>query len=104
MEPRHEPNRGLKYSEPATCPACGGTGTIEGEDGTDFQVRYEQIGEDDFDASLDVTATADYFSCAHCGLVLDGYQLLEEAGFDSSFETQGDESDIPYYDGDYGDD
>lgn len=95
---------GLKYSETARCPACGGQGVIEGEDSVDVQMRYEQIGEEDFEATLDVTAGADYFSCGNCGLVLDNYQLVEQAGFDTTFDTQGDESDIAYYEGDYGND
>lgn len=95
---------GLRYSEPAACPACGGQGMIEGEDSVDVQVRYEQISEEDFEATLDVTAGAGYFSCGNCGLVLDNYQLVEQAGFDATFDTQGDESDIDYYDGDYGND
>jgi len=95
---------GLAYSEPATCPACGDSGMIEGKDYVDVQVGHEQIDEEDFEVTLDVTANADYFSCGECGLVLDNYQLVEEAGFDTSFETQGDVSEIPYYDGDYGND
>ncbi len=77
---------------------------IEGKDYVDVQVGHEQIDEEDFEVTLDVTANADYFSCGECGLVLDNYQLVEEAGFDTSFETQGDVSEIPYYDGDYGND
>jgi len=67
-------------------------------------VRYEQISEEDFDAAVDITATADYFSCGGCGLVLDSYELVEQAGLDTSFDTQGDEGDIQYYEGDYGND
>jgi len=95
---------GLKYSEPADCPACGGRGTIESDDATDVTVRYEQISEEDFDATVDITATADYFSCGGCGLVLDSYELVEQAGLDTSFDTQGDGGDIQYYEGDYGND
>lgn len=95
---------GFKYSEPAACPACGGTGTIEGEDAHDVEVRYERFSEDDFEVVLDVTANAEYFSCETCGLVLGSYELVEQAGLDTTFDTQGDEADVEYYEGDYGND
>jgi len=95
---------GLRYSESATCPACEGEGLIEGEDSIDVEVRYEQISEDDYEAVVDVTASSEYFSCGACGLVLDNYQLIEQAGLDLSFGTHGSAEDIVEYEGDYGND
>lgn len=95
---------GLRYSEAETCPACGGQGVIEGEDAIDVSVRYERVGEDDYDALVDVTVGAAHFGCEHCGLILDNYQLVEQAGFQATFDTMGDESEIADYEGDYGND
>jgi hypothetical protein len=95
---------GLRYSEPGVCPACGGWGTIEGEDSLSVEVRYEQVAEDDYDVMVDVLASSEYFSCPACSLVLDNYQLVAEAGFESSFETVGDSDDIPDDEGEYGND
>ena len=95
---------GLRYSESQTCPACGGWGTIEGNESVDVEARYEQVAEDDFDVVVDVTASSEYFSCPGCGLVLDNYQLVEQAGLDSTFATSGGSDDIADYEGDYGND
>lgn len=95
---------GLRYSESVTCPACGEWGTIEGDEAEDVEVRYEQLAQDDFDVAVDVTASSEYFSCPSCGLVLDNYQLLDQAGFDATFAAVGSSDDIPDYEGDYGND
>lgn len=95
---------GLRYSAPATCPACGGTGMIEGEDSLDVDVRYERFTEDDYEVMVEIVATADYFSCSACGLTLDDYQLIAQAGFDDTFDAEGSDDDIPDYEGDYGND
>jgi hypothetical protein len=95
---------GLRYSEAANCPACGGSGTIEGDEAVDVEVRYEQVSSDDFDVLVDVSASSDYFSCSNCGLVLDNYQLVEQAGLDTVFDAEGSSDDIADYEGDYGND
>lgn len=95
---------GLRYSEAEACPACGGWGTIEGDEAEDVEVRYEQVADDDFDVAIDVTASSEYFSCSSCGLVLNNYQLLEQAGFEPSFAAEGSSDDVPDYEADYGND
>jgi len=93
---------GLRHSETATCPACGADGTLEGEQEAGHEIRYEQVADDDFDAFVDVSVYADYFSCPRCRLVLDGSELLEAAGLESSFDVEGDISD--YMSEEYGND
>ncbi len=95
---------GLRFQEPATCPACGEAGIVEGDDSLDMEVRYEQMSADDYEAVVDVTASAEYFSCSECGLVLDNYELVEQAGLDTTFATAGDTDDVVEYEGDYGND
>lgn len=102
--PGRNMSAGFRYSESETCPACGELGTVEGEEAEDVEVRYERVGDEDFDVIVDVTATSEYFSCSSCGLVLDNYQLLEQAGLDSTFLAEGSSDDIPDYEGDYGND
>lgn len=102
--PGQNRSAGLRYSESEECPACGGWGTIEGDEAEDVDVRYEQIAQDDFDVVVDVTASSEYFSCPACGLVLDNYQLLEQAGLDPTFAAEGSSDDIAEYEGDYGND
>lgn len=70
---------------------------------SDTETEYMQIAEDDYDVTVTLTVEAEYSDCTHCGLVLDEYQLLEQAGFEATFQTEGDSSDIAY-DGDYGND
>jgi hypothetical protein len=80
---------GLSYSQAETCPACGATGTLEGDDSSDTSYTYEP-SDDDYDPiSIWATATvpADYFSCPTCHLVLDRYELIEQAGLPTTFEA-----------------
>jgi ribosomal protein S15P/S13E len=93
----------LGHSQDLTCPACGRLGIIEGGNISDVDTQYERIDEDDYDVIVTLTVDSEYFSCPHCGLVLDDYQLLAEAGIDATFEAEGDSSDIPY-EGEYGND
>lgn len=95
---------GLRYHNSVTCPACGGRGTIEGEEAIDVDIRYERLYEDDYDVMVDVTASAEYFSCPECGLILDNYQLVKQAGFESTFNTEGSDADTADYEPDYGND
>lgn len=83
---------GLRYSDSATCPACGNSGMLEAE-----EVQNERsdgyfdpiTGEQDVWGAAD--ALPDHFSCAACQLVLDELALLEMAGLDEAFEVQGEE-------------
>lgn len=94
---------GFGYSQKEICPACGHQGEVEGQNVIDIRTEYEQIDEDDYDITDTLTVASDYFSCPHCGLVLDGYQILEEAGISPDFHVVRDGSDIPYQ-GEYGND
>lgn len=85
-----ERSAGLSYSDIVDCPACGNRGWLEGEEVVDTQVVYEQVGEEDFEPTVTATVGADYFSCEHCGLVLEGVELLERAGLPVDFPTETD--------------
>jgi len=95
---------GLSYSAPETCPACGGTGTLEGDDGSDSSLQYDYgDGENDLGSVwAEVTVPADRFSCSTCHLVLDGWDLIEQAGLPTTFEAIDDDPDLP--EPDYGND
>ncbi|MDX6198449.1 MAG: hypothetical protein QOJ79_1600 [Actinomycetota bacterium] len=43
---------------------------------------------------VDVTVDAEYFSCAECRLVLESYELLEQAGLETEFGAIGDVSEF----------
>ncbi|MEV0758006.1 hypothetical protein [Streptosporangium sp. NPDC050280] len=94
---------GLSYSGTSSCPACDSIGVLEGDNISDTEVGYEQISEEDFDVLVTHTIDADYFSCPTCHLVLNGYELLDQAKVDPSFTVEGDPSDA-YDEGDYGND
>lgn len=78
---------GLTYSEAAICPACGNTGTLEGEDSGDMSYNYEPSGDeyDPITVSATITVPAEYFSCPACHLVLDRYELIEQADLPTTF-------------------
>ncbi|MGA4975255.1 hypothetical protein [Streptomyces cinereoruber] len=91
----------LRHSEVATCPACGSPGLLEGEEvlETDIQYPYRSYeSDDDYDSAMDVSVTltigADHFSCPACQLVLNSYELINQAGLDTEFEAAGDYDDI----------
>jgi hypothetical protein len=84
---------GLSHSTDVTCPACGTDGTLEGEQVLDAEPHYDQITEDDYDIWMDLRVAADYFSCKTCRLVLDGFELLEQAQLPTAFEDTGDYAD-----------
>lgn len=93
---------GLQYSAAAVCPACGELGVLEGEQVDNSELKHEQVSEDDWDTWVDLSVSADYFSCPECHLVLDGWELLEQANLDTSFTAEGDVED--YIGDDYGND
>ena len=94
---------GFSYREPESCPACGGTGTLEGDDDSDKTYSYE--GGDDYCDPISAWATStvptDYFSCPACHLVLDSYELIEQAGLPTTFDVIDDD---PPEEPDYGND
>jgi hypothetical protein len=93
---------GLAHSGDATCPACGETGRLEGEDVTSYEIEGERIGPDDYDVWANLTVSPDYFACDNCHLVLDRYELVEAAELPTEFNDFGDPAD--YYEPDYGND
>jgi hypothetical protein len=76
----------LPYNAPATCPACEGIGTAEGEDTSDTIYEYEFADYEDEPEALwaTITVPVDYFSCPTCHLVLDRYELVDHAGVPST--------------------
>ncbi|MFE4835927.1 hypothetical protein ACFRAU_14760 [Arthrobacter sp. NPDC056691] len=83
----------MKYGEVSTCPACGESGALEGEQVDNIRVEgpgWVRVGEEDYEfhgrGFGDVLA--DHFSCDNCQLVLDTYELLEAAGMDLAFEVE----------------
>ena len=94
---------GMDHRTNATCPACGNEGTLEGEQVLQQEMNYDQVSEDEYDAILDLTVAADYFSCPTCHLVLNNYEFLVEAGLPDDFAAVGDPADYADY-GEYGND
>ena len=76
----------LRYRGHATCPACGSTGIVETEDADDYDYEAE-FGEDGEPWAVWATATVtpSHFSCSTCRLVLDRYELVEQAGLAGTF-------------------
>ncbi|GAP53526.1 hypothetical protein AHiyo6_00910 [Arthrobacter sp. Hiyo6] len=84
---------GMKYEEVSTCPACGESGVLEGEQVENIRVEgpgWVRVGEEDYEfhgrGIGDVLS--EYFSCANCQLVLETYELLEAAEMDLAFEVE----------------
>lgn len=102
-QPGADATAGLSYSQAESCPACENIGTVEGDNRIDITTEYEQSSDGDYDVSVSLTVSSDYFSCGYCGLVLDQYQLLEQAGIADTFEVEGDVNDIDQGD-EYGND
>jgi hypothetical protein len=96
---------GLNWSTEAGCPACGTSGTLEGQDYTNIEYEYVPWGDEEFEG-VDVIATltiaADYFSCSNCHLVLDGYELIAQADLATSFQVVDESGD--YTEPEYGND
>jgi hypothetical protein len=77
---------------------------LEGEEVQDAELYVERLSEEDSEAPwMNLTVGSEHFSCTTCHLVLDGYELLQEAGLPSDFADIGDIGD--YIDsGEYGND
>lgn len=84
---------GFSYSVAETCPACGGTGTLEGDDDSNRSYEYEPSGDphDPVWVTATVAVPTDYFSCPTCHLVLDTYELIEQAGLPAGFTAVEDD-------------
>ncbi len=104
MEWQTSPGLGiaLGYQQPATCPACGEVGTLEGDDATDtdFEVGRDDDGEPMAWATIHVPS--EYFICPTCRLVLDGYELIDHVGLPDTFDVIDDNPEWP--EPDYGND
>lgn len=93
----------LSYSESATCPACGAAGSLEGDDDSDKS--YDVDYDDEYgytSTSVTISVPAEYFSCPTCHLVLDGYELISQAGLPDTFTAVDD--DPVWAEPDYGND
>ncbi len=88
---------GFTYSTTVACPACEGAGTLEGDDGSDMS--YPHFHDDDEYAPgyawAEITVPAEYFSCSTCHLILDGYELIEQAGLPETFVVVDDDPELP---------
>ncbi|WP_033247451.1 hypothetical protein [Nocardia carnea] len=93
---------GLTYRAEADCPACGSTGTVEGDQITDVDRQYDQLSEDYAEVRIELTVASDYFSCPRCRLVVDGWEVVKAAGVDEQFISAGDH--IDFDEGEYGND
>ncbi|MGA5181323.1 hypothetical protein ACPCBF_16290 [Streptomyces pseudogriseolus] len=85
----------MAHSEAATCPACGSTGLLEGDEVVDEEIHYPSAlsyAEEDSwgDGSVTLTIEAAYFSCPGCQLILNGYELLKQVELNILFEVEGD--------------
>ncbi|MEV4003002.1 hypothetical protein [Actinomadura sp. NPDC049753] len=101
----------LSYNTTELCPACGSEGILEGEDventqifhGSSYYAPPEEIDEYNVDVTVELTIGADHFSCPNCQLVLDSYELINQAGIATSFEVEGNPEDY-FQEPDYGND
>lgn len=75
---------------------------MEGEHVDNAETHYEQVSKDDYDAWVDLTVGADYFSWSECHLILDSYELIEALGLPTDFEAMADVGD--YWEPEYGND
>lgn len=76
---------GLGFSSEFECPVCLNDGEIEGE-----EAEVDRIERESDEAWYSMTAYlsvgTEYFSCKHCGLVLETWEQAEEGGLPESFE------------------
>jgi hypothetical protein len=102
-----EPTADLPYFSVEECPACGKAGTLEGGDGSDvvsFEYVYDQEDGSPMGAQARINVPAEYFGCPTCHLVLDNYELIEQAGLPDSFEFIDENPEWPEGEPDYGND
>ena len=81
----------LKYSTNCECPACGQLGLIEADDVENIRVETWSYSEEEYGYQGLADAVAEYFVCEDCQLVLNGYELLQEAGIETIFEVEDDD-------------
>ncbi|QRP47406.1 hypothetical protein [Amycolatopsis sp. FDAARGOS 1241] len=104
FKPGSDNGADLRFRALETCPACGSDGWLEGEEIDDTHIEYSNDTEHSVpEAFVTHTIQAEFFSCPTCQLRLDGIELIEQAGLPSTFDVDGDPSDL-YDEGDYGND
>jgi hypothetical protein len=93
----------LRYSVREICPACGAVGTLDGEDSSDttLEVEYDKEGFPEAVWAA-IAVPAEHFSCSNCHLILDRYELIQQAGLPETFEVVDDNPDLG--EGEYGND
>jgi hypothetical protein len=100
-----EPTADHPYYAAAKCPACGQMGHLEGSEGSDvesFEYVYDLEDGSPVGALARINVPAEYFGCSTCHLVLDDYELIEQAGLPDSFEFVDENPEWP--EPDYGND
>lgn len=78
------------YEDEARCPVCGADGRVWGEEVDDIRIEVESVessGEPEYMDYCVGTIWAEAFWCPRCHLMLEGYQYIEAAGVDESFEV-----------------
>lgn len=95
---------GLGHQSDQTCPACGSTGVLEGDEVSDTKVESQGYDEMAYEPVVTLTIYAEYFSCPTCHLVLDRYEFIAQAQLPEQFETDGDLSDLHGGGEEYGND
>jgi hypothetical protein len=76
------------------CPACGFSGAISGEALNRGPIK---VNEEEGTLSREVRALPNAFRCPACGLKLDGYQELLQAGLGKPFVGMEDEDPIEFF-------
>ncbi|MBX7451926.1 hypothetical protein GR927_28385 [Mycolicibacterium sp. 3033] len=103
--PGRDLSAGLSHNESITCPACGESGLVEGEEVLDREIEPVRVSDDEWELAVRLSVYAEYFSCSTCGLTLDRPELIELAGFQPVFDAEGTEDDVAYFEGgEYGND
>lgn len=76
------------------CPACGFGGALHGES---LNRGPAKVSEEDGTITREVRVLPNKFRCAVCGLKLDGYQELLQAGLGKVFTTEEEEDPIEFF-------
>jgi hypothetical protein len=77
----------LGFSADEECPACGSTGTMEGEDVMAAHVEEEVVDPDYWETSVGLMVSSLHFFCPTCLLTLDSAEMLKAAGLPDEFYT-----------------
>ncbi|WP_316779942.1 hypothetical protein [Streptomyces sasae] len=104
----------MGHSVTVTCPACESDGLLEGDDVANVEINHPPIRgyglDEEYDShylddvSVTLTIAADHFSCPGCQLVLNSYDLINQAGLDTEFDVEGDVDEYVGQEPEYGND